>query len=83
MFGVCLLAYVLLGWQLHQVEQLTEQKAALNVEVARLQANVEDWAKRGGRATLAKCGEASRPCVRVDKTTGYGKDVDYYVLRGY
>lgn len=48
-----------------------------------MQANADDWAKRGGRAKLEKCGDAGRLCVRIDKTTGYGKDSDYFVLRGY
>ncbi|MEA0721929.1 hypothetical protein, partial [Xanthomonas campestris] len=62
---------------------LIEQKAQLQAEVAELQTNAQDWAKRAGRAKLDKCGDAGRLCVRVDKTTGYGKDGDYFVLRGY
>lgn len=81
--GVCLVAYVALAWQLHQVSSLRDEKAALLGEVAQLQANADDWAKRGGRAKLEKCGDAGRLCVRIDKTTGYGKDSDYFVLRGY
>ena len=76
-------AYASLAWQLHQVSSLREEKAALLGEVAQLQANADDWAKRGGRAKLEKCGDAGRLCVRIDKTTGYGKDSDYFVLRGY
>lgn len=81
--GVCLVAYASLAWQLHQVSSLHDEKAALLGEVAQLQANADDWAKRGGRAKLEKCGDAGRLCVRIDKTTGYGKDSDYFVLRGY
>ena len=81
--GVCLVAYASLAWQLHQVSSLQDEKAALLVEVAQLQTNADDWAKRGGRAKLEKCGDANRLCVRIDKTTGYGKDSDYFVLRGY
>ena len=78
-----LLAGSLSGWwQRHQVEQLVEQRAALVGEVAELQVQAEDWAKRGGRAKLERCGERERLCVRVDKTVGYGKDGDYFVLRG-
>lgn len=81
--GVCLVAYVSLAWQLHQVSSLREEKAALLGEVAQLQANAEDWAKRGGRAKLETCGDQRRLCVRIDKSIGYGKDGDYFVLRGY
>ena len=81
--AVLLAAWLAVWWQRHQVEQLAEQKAALLGEVAQLQASAEEWAKRGGRAKLEKCGDQGRLCVRIDKTTGYGKDSDYYVLRGY
>ena len=70
-------------WERHRVEQLAEQRAALLGEVAQLQAQAEDWAKRGGRAKLDKCGEHGRLCVRVDKAAAFGKDSDYYVLKGY
>lgn len=82
--GVCLVAYASLAWQLHQVSSLQDEKAALQVEVTQLQANANDWAKRGGRAKLEKCGsEPGRLCVRVDKAKGYGTDGDYFILRGY
>lgn len=81
--GVCLVAYASLAWQLHQVSSLKDEKAALLGEVAQLQANADDWAKRGGRAKLEKCGDAGRLCVRVDKAKGYGTDGDYLILRGY
>lgn len=81
--GVCLLAYASLAWQLHQVGSLREEKAELQEEVAQLQANANEWAKQGGRAKLERCGEASRMCVRVNKTVSYGKDNDYFVLKGY
>lgn len=81
--GVCLVAYASLAMQLHQVSSLREEKAALMGEVAQLQANAEDWAKRGGRAKLETCGDQRRLCVRIDKSIGYGKDGDYFVLRGY
>jgi hypothetical protein len=81
--GVCLLAYASLAWQLHQVESLREEKAALQVEVVQLQTNANEWAKQGGRVKLERCGEASRLCVRVNKTVSYGKDNDHFILRGY
>lgn len=81
--AVLLAAWLAVWWQRHQVEQLAEQKAALLGEVAQLQASAEEWARRGGRAKLEKCGDQGRLCVRIDKGRGYGKDGDYYVLRGY
>lgn len=81
--GVCLLAYASLAWQLHQVNSLREEKAELQDEVVQLQANANEWAKQGGRVKLERCGDALRLCVRVNKTAIYGKDNDYFVLRGY
>ena len=81
--SVLIAAWLSVWWQRHQVETLIEQKAQLQAEVAELQTNAQDWTKRAGRAKLDKCGDAGRLCVRVDKTTGYGKDGDYFVLRGY
>ena len=81
--GVCLLAYASLAWQLHQVDSLREEKAALRDEVIQLQANANEWAKQGGRVKLERCGDASRLCVRVNKAVSYGKDNDHFVLRGY
>jgi hypothetical protein len=59
------------------------EREALLGEVTQLQVQAEDWAKRGGRAKLETCGEQRRLCVRIDKTTAYGKDGDHFVLRGY
>ena len=70
-------------WARHRVEQLGEQRAALVGEVAQLQAQAEEWAKRGGRAKLDRCGDKERLCARVDKTVGFGKEADYFVLKGY
>lgn len=81
--AVLIAAWLSVWWQRHQVEGLLDQKAQLQAEVGQLQANSEGWAKLVGRAKLDKCGEAKRLCVRIDKTTGYGKDSDYFVLLGY
>lgn len=83
--AVLLATWLVVWWQRSQLEQLTEQKTALLGEVARLQGQAEDWAKRGGLAKLERCGPASRLCVRADKTIGYNDGVDksYFVLWGY
>ena len=78
-----LVGWMVSWWQRHEVEGLAEQKAALISEVGQLQAEANEWAKRGGRAKLETCGDAGRLCVRIDKSTGYGKEGDYFVLRGY
>lgn len=81
--AVVLAAWLTAWWQRGQVEGLETRKAALTEEVAQLQGQANEWAKRGGRAKLDVCGEERRLCVQVDKRLGYGKDADYFVLRGY
>ena len=81
--AVLLAGWMAVWWERHQVEELAEQRAALVSEVTQLQEQAEDWAKRGGKAKLEKCGDKGRLCVRVDKTVGFGKEGDYFVLRGY
>lgn len=80
---VFLAAWLAIEWQRHEIGELQAEKLALRAEVAQLQANANAWAKRGGRAKLETCGERGRLCVRVDLSGGYGKNGDYYVLRGY
>jgi hypothetical protein len=81
--AVLLVAVLCSWWQLRQVRQLNDQKAALGEEVAQLKAQANDWTKRAGKAKLEKCGDAARLCVRIETTTGYGKDNDYFILKGY
>ena len=71
-------------WHHHEIDSLAGQHQALKAEIAQLQANAEEWAKKAGRAKLVKCGEQQRLCVGVDTQQRYGKDGDIrYVLRGY
>jgi hypothetical protein len=70
-------------WQRHRINALIEERSQLAAEIEQLQAQANDWAKRGGRAKLDTCGDQKRLCVRVDRETAYGKNADYFVLRGY
>ena len=81
--AVLLAGWISVWWARHQVEQLAKQRVALQSEVAQLQTQAEEWAKRGGRARLERCGDKERLCVRVDKTVGFGKEADYFVIKGY
>jgi FtsZ-binding cell division protein ZapB len=77
-------AFGMVKWQEYQIDKLLEQREALTAEVSQLQAQANEWTKRGGRVKLQKCGDADRLCVRVDTRAGsFGKDGDYMVLRGY
>ena len=70
--GVCLVAYASLEWQLHQVENLSEQKASLTADVAQLQANVEALKKKGGRIVIDTCG--GRLCIQASNNQGKGTE---------
>jgi hypothetical protein len=78
------LASVYVWWQRSDIEALAAERQALRAEVLQLQTNAEEWARKGGRAKLEKCGEQGRLCVRVDTKQSYGKEGEvHYVLRGY
>ena len=70
--AVLLAAWLAVWWQRHQVESLSEQKAALLGEVAQLQANVAALEKRGGRIVLNTCG--GRLCVEASSNQGEGAE---------
>jgi cell division protein FtsB len=90
--GVCLVAYASLAWQLHQVESLSEQKAALLGEVAELQANVAILAKKGGRIVMRTC-DNGRMCIEASSNQGpnyrnwagpwHSENVQLVIPRGY
>ena len=81
---VALAGSALTWWHHHEIDSLAGQHQALKAEIAQLQANAEEWAKKAGRAKLEKCGEQQRLCVGVDTLQRYGKVGDIrYVLRGY
>lgn len=70
--GVCLVAYVALAWQLHQVKSLGDEKAELAADVAQLQANVSALEKKGGRIVMTTCG--GRLCVEASTNQGQGAE---------
>ena len=74
----------LAGWQRHEIGRLAEQRQELRAEVLQMQTNADEWARKGGRARLERCGDQQRLCVRVDTQQRYGKEGEIrYVLRGY
>lgn len=54
-----------------------QQRQALTAEVAQLQGSADEWAKKGGRAKLERCGGQQRLCVRVDSQKAYGKEAAF------
>ena len=75
---------LVLWWDTGTIGAAQLRKAQLQVEVAEMQANRDEWAKAGFLAKLERCGPKSRPCVRVDEKAGaFGTASDYRVLLGY
>jgi hypothetical protein len=81
-------AWFVVWWQRHQIENLTEQRFKLQVEITQLETNAKEWEKRAGRAKLTMCGKngsnESHLCVRVDTKAGmFGQESDFMILNGY
>lgn len=80
---IWIVAMAMIEWQRYQIDSLREEREALIVEVAKLNAAALDFERRGGRAELADCGSPRRLCIRVNKTVGYGEGRDFFVVKGY
>jgi hypothetical protein len=73
-----LFAWGLVAWERQQIDALGDQKAALQQDVADLEAHVTALEKKGGRIKLDVCGPEKRVCVRVDPAAGaFGAAGDY------
>lgn len=59
------MAWAAVGWQRIQVSELTAQRAALETDVAEMQANAAVLAKKGGRIKMTDCG--GRLCIVASK----------------
>lgn len=66
--GVCLVAYVALAWQLHEVSSLQAEKAHLAAQVAQMQANVAALKKKGGNIVMNTCG--GHLCIEASSNQG-------------
>jgi hypothetical protein len=63
--GMSAMAWASVWWQRQQVNDLTEQKTALEADVAAMQVNVSELAKKGGRIKITDCG--GRLCIVASK----------------
>ena len=82
--GGWLASTLVLWWDTGTIGAAQLRKAQLQVEIAEMQANRDEWAKAGFTAKLARCNPGNRPCVRVDEKAGaFGTPSDYRVLLGY
>ena len=79
--GVCLVAYVSLAWQLHEVSSLRDDQAALNADITQMQANADALAKKGRRIVIDQCG--GRPCIEASSNQGADQDGTAIPLGGW
>ncbi len=63
--GIGAMAWASVWWQRNQVSELTEQKAALEADIAQMQINAEALAKKGARIKITDCG--GRLCIVASK----------------
>ena len=68
LIGVCLVAYVALAWQLHEVGSLSDEKARLAAAIVRERATVAELNKAGGRVVWSTCG--GRLCFEASSNQG-------------
>ena len=59
------LLWALLAWQRHEIDGLIEQKTALAADIADMQVNAAELAKKGGRIKITDCG--GRLCIVASK----------------
>ena len=78
-------AWGAVGWQRHEWEQLSAQKAALHSEMAAMQATLKDLADQGGKIQLGHCTAAHRLCAKLDAAAQIHKikGQSYLILDGY
>jgi hypothetical protein len=59
------MAWAAVGWQRSAVNELTEQKTALEADIIAMQINAAELAKKGGRIKITDCG--GRLCIVASK----------------
>ena len=77
-------ASTVLWWDVNAIGSLQARKAALEMQIATMQANRAEWQKAGMLGKIEHCGPDGRPCIRVDERPGgFGEVGDYRVIAGY
>lgn len=61
----------MLAWNSRLIDKALAQKQALNKEIAALQTLQGQWASAESAGKMTRCGEAPRPCVRIDPSTSF------------
>ena len=82
--GGWLASTLVLWWDTGAIGAARAEKRQLQLEIAELRANRDEWVKTGAAAKLTRCTPGNRLCVRVDERAGaFGERSDYRVLLGY
>lgn len=72
-----------ISWQRYQIDSLSHEKTALELEVRSLQTQAIELEKRGARINFRTCGDQKRVCVQVENKLRYGERGEYFVVKGY
>jgi hypothetical protein len=80
-----LAVWIAVAWQRQELGELRDQRAALETEIATMQAAVSELAAKGGRIKFSACGKDQRKCAKVNIGMGtFGKGGEsYMILDGY
>jgi hypothetical protein len=82
--GISLLAAAIPSAMMRWLIPSQQEIAVLRARRDQLAASVATLEQTGGRIAWRRCGEATRLCIRVDRTApAYGEKADYYVVAGY
>jgi cell division protein FtsB len=83
--AVLVLANISIHWWTERDIALDKaQKALLEAEIAGLEDKRDQLVSLGARATLNRCGDGARPCIRINEAAGsFGDPPDYRIIKGY
>jgi hypothetical protein len=71
-------------WTERDLAWARARTALLNAEIAGLEDQRDALRKAGLLAKITDCGNARRPCIRVNEGAGaYGDQADYRIIQGY
>ena len=77
---------LVLWWDTGAIAAARVEKRQLQMEVAEMQANRDEWVKAGMLGKVERCNPGNRPCIRVNEAAGaFGSEGhnDYRVIQGY
>lgn len=68
---VTVVSWLLVWYQRHEIESMSERRQALKDELATMERSVAMVAKKGGRIVFNTCGDDARLCIAIAKNQGF------------